>query len=213
MKFSQEIPCKCGGVFLFEKYGDGRWPVVSCTVCNKSASLMNHLSVDVTADCLLQRSKAELDNGDYTLSILISAIAVESFLTRMFLRQKGIAAHVFDRSTLDAQQNEWKEEYRRRVKGGFTVPADFISKEFTGISFDKFVAKDDVTIKIMAQFPEATNTSTKQYFQDELFKRRNEIAHWGYVNSAEPEAQRALMIAASIIEILKRMDKLKYGNL
>jgi hypothetical protein len=42
-----------------------------------------------------------------------------------------------------------------------------------------------------------------RYFQDELFNRRNRIAHWGYVNSTRQEAEHSHQIAVVIITILR----------
>lgn len=58
-----------------------------------------------------------------------------------------------------------------------------------GMSFDEFVAANPIASKIRAAFPNAANLSAKQYFQSELFNRRNRIAHWGYVNSDKAEAE------------------------
>ncbi len=79
MKFTHEFLCSCGRTFQVSAYGDDPWPDVVCTQCGSMVSLINPLNVSVTAERLLNRSKAELDGGDYTLSILLGTIAVESF--------------------------------------------------------------------------------------------------------------------------------------
>lgn len=64
-----------------------------------------------------------------------------------------------------------------------------------------------------------TNAESRQrglpsrYFQDELFNRRNRIAHWGYVNSTKQEAEHSHQIAVAIVTILREMDRLKHGIL
>ena len=116
MKFTCKKPCICGGTYLFSTYGDDPWPIVVCTECGVPANLMNNLSVSVTADRLLHRSKAELEDGDYTLSIVICTMAVETFLTRMFLRLKSMDAKIYNLPS-PAQEKEWERDFPR--SGGF----------------------------------------------------------------------------------------------
>jgi hypothetical protein len=173
---------------------------------------MDPLSVSVTTERLLYRSKAELERGDYSLSIVIGTMAVESFLTRLFFKVKGMDSYAtrFVWPT-EAQEKAWEVEYPR--KGGFTGPADFVSKATTGMTFDEFVAKNAFAGKIMAGFPDAANLSAKQYFQSALFHLRNRIAHWGYVNTSQAEGERCHSLAVAIVSILREMDRLKYSGL
>jgi hypothetical protein len=60
--------------------------------------------------------------------------------------------------------------------------------------------------------PNANKVMPSRYFQDELFNRRNRIAHWGYVNSTRQEAEHSHQIAVAIIAILREIDRLKYGK-
>jgi hypothetical protein len=158
----------------------------------------------------LYRSKAEREGGDYSLSIAIATMAVESFLTRLFLKLKGMDSYstTFNLPT-PAQEEAWEHEYPR--KGGFIGPADFVSKKMTGLTFDGFVAQNNIAAKIMAGSPDAANLSATKYFQNELFRRRNRIVHWGYVNSAKADAELCHTLAVAIVSILREMDNSKYG--
>jgi hypothetical protein len=210
LKFIQEMPCACGHTHSFSAYGDSRWTAAVCPNCGSAAGLIDPLSVSVTAERLLYRSKAELNGGDYSLSIVIATMAVESFLTQLFLKLKGMDSYAatFNLPT-PAQEEAWESEYPR--KGGFIAPADFVSKKMTGLTFDGFVAQNNIATKIMAGFTDAANLSATRYFQNELFRRRNRVAHWGYVNSTESEAQLCHTLAVAIVSILREMDKSKYG--
>ncbi|MFZ3212679.1 MAG: hypothetical protein WA188_14320 [Terriglobales bacterium] len=212
MKLPLKVPCVCGHTVSFSTYGDEALPRVTCPECGFSTDVIDPLSVSVTGERLLYRSKAELEDGDYSLSIMIGAIAVESFLTRLFLKLKGMDSYAttFTLPT-PVQEEAWEREYPR--SGGFTGPADFVSKAITGMAFDEFVSGNTVAVKIMAGLPDAPHPSAKQYFQDELFKRRNRIVHWGYVNSAKAEAQLCHTLAMAAVSILREMDKSKYGAL
>jgi hypothetical protein len=213
MKFSLEMPCACGqSTISFSTYGDDDWSAPMCSECGFPAHLTDPLSVSVTAERLLHRSKAELDSGDYSLSILIATMAVESFLTRLFFKLKGMDnyAKTFSLPTRE-QEQEWESEYPRT--GGFLRPAEFVSKAMVEAPFDEFVTKNKIAARIMAGFPDAANLSAKQYFQSELFCRRNRIAHWGYVNSTLQEAQLCHALAVAIVSLLREMDRAKYGSL
>lgn len=173
---------------------------------------MDPLSVHVTAERLLWRSKSELEGGDYSLSIVIGTVAVESFLTRLFFKLKGMDSYAatFTLPT-QAQEKAWEVDYPR--SGGFPRPADFVSKAMTGFTFDNFVAQNKTAARIMNSLPDAANISATEYFQNELFRRRNRIAHWGYVNSTKAEAQLCHTLAVAIVSILREMDKAKYAAL
>lgn len=58
MKFTYEKPCDWGGCYVFSAYGDAEFGPATCPNCSKSAHLINPLSVSVTAERLLYRSKA-----------------------------------------------------------------------------------------------------------------------------------------------------------
>lgn len=210
LKFIQEMPCACGHTHSFSAYGDNRWTAAVCPKCGSAAGLIDPLSVSVTAERLLYRSKAEFEGGDYSLSIVIATMAVESFLTRLFLKLKGMDSYATTSNLpTPAQEEAWEHEYPR--KGGFIAPADFVSTKMTGLTFDGFVAQNNIAKKIMAGFPDAADLSATKYLQNELFRRRNRIAHWGYVNSAKAEAQLCHTLAVAIVSILREMDKSKYG--
>jgi len=114
------------------------------------------------------------------------------------------------RGPLRHKKKAWEVEYPK--KGGFIGPADFVSKATTGAPFDDFVTKNAVANKIIAGFPGVASPSAKQYFQSELFHLRNRIAHWGYVNTSQSEAERCHALAIAIVSVLREMDKIKYGS-
>jgi hypothetical protein len=197
MKFAIEKECNCGGRYVFSTHGDAEFGAAICSKCGKSAHLMNPLSVSVTAERLLYRSKAELESGDYSLSIVIAVMAIESFLTRLFLKLKGMDSYAstFNLPTA-AQEADWEREYPR--SGGFSSPIGFVSQRLVGTTFDQFVARNAVASAIFSELPHPAHIAPTQYFQDELFHRRNRIAHWGYVNSNQAEAEVCHTIAVAV---------------
>jgi hypothetical protein len=93
MKFTIEQKCDCGGRFVFCAFGDAKFGPATCTACEKYGYLIDPLSVSVPAERLLYRSKSELEAGEYSLAIVIAVMAVESYLTRLFLKLKGMDSY------------------------------------------------------------------------------------------------------------------------
>ncbi len=197
---------------MFSAYGDADCGSAACEKCGQSSHLMNPLSVSVVAERLLHRSKAELESGDYGLSIVIAVMAIESFLTRLYLKLKGMDSYAstFTLPTT-AQENEWEQEYPR--SGGFTGPIGFVSQRLFGTTFDRFVAGNAAATAICSSLPNPANVAPTEYFRSELFKLRNRIAHWGYVNSDKAEAELCHHLAVAIVSILREMDRSKYAAL
>lgn len=213
MRFAYKRICECGGEIIFLATGEADFNPANCPSCAKPAILFNPLSVSVTAERLLYRSKAELEIGDFSLSVVIGTIAVESYLTRLFLKLKGMENYVATFQIPNkALEEEWEKEYPR--SGGFLKPSDFVSKKLTGKTFDQFVMSNNIAAAhAFLGVPNPNGALPSRHFQDELFKRRNRIAHWGYVNTTMVEAEHCHHIAVAIVTILREMDRLKYGNL
>lgn len=213
MKFTYSAACECGGQMTFSATGEEQFGPGECSICKKASHLIDPLSVSVTAERLLYRSKAELENGDYSLSIVIATIAVESYLTRMFLKLKGMENYATTFALPnESMEAEWEKEYPR--SGGFLTPSNFVSKRYTGRTFDEFVMSNNIAAAYaFLGLPNPNKVPPSRYFQDELFNRRNRIAHWGYVNSTRQEAEHSHRIAVAIVTILREMDRLKHGSL
>lgn len=90
--------------------------------------------------------------------------------------------------------------------GGFRSPADFVSQRLVGTTFDEFVATNKQASAIFSSLPGTSGVSPTQYFQDQLFKRRNRIAHWGYVNTSKSEAQLCHTVTVAVVSILREID-------
>jgi hypothetical protein len=206
LKFTYEVPCSCGGTYFYSVYGDAEFGPARCSKCGLSAPLIDCLSVSVTAERLLRRSKAELDGGDYSLSIVIGVMAVESYLTRLFLKLKGMEHYAAKFEFPDSMQEaEWEKEFPRG--GGFPGPADFVSRRLLRMTFDEFVGSSAEACAMFSRLPESSGANPIRYFQDQLFRRRNRIVHWGYVNSGATDGQRCYEATLTLISILREMDK------
>jgi len=198
MLFPHRTACNCGGNYLFSAYGDGEFSAAKCTKCGKTGFLTDPLSVSVTAERLLLRSAGELEHGDYSLSIVIAVMAVESYLTRLFLKVKGMDNYATTFKLPTAKQEaEWEKEYPR--SGGLPRPVGFVSQKLLATTFDKFVEENEAAKAIFSGLPSVSNASPTNYFQNELFKRRNRIVHWGYVNSSKADAELCRKTAVALV--------------
>jgi hypothetical protein len=214
VKIAIPITCSCGNVFLADGHAGKKFPLAVCPKCDAQIHIIEHLSISVVADLLLFRSKSEIDGGDYTLSIICSAIAVECALTRVFLKWKeteslGKSGH---RGT-ETEKKAWEKEYRKNRR--FIDSANFVSNALVGKKFDVFVAdftktnRDHPGILIKARLPQMEGQSQLAYFQTEIFDRRNRIMHWGEVGYQQSDAASCLSAAIGMINILKLMDRQK----
>lgn len=212
MKFFQPMNCDCGGIFPFQTYGAKDWPTVVCDKCGKAGGQIDPLSVSVIAERLLYRSLRELEVGEYTLSIVIGTMAVESFLTRLFFKIRGLDCYAANfRWPTEEDEQAWEKEYKK-TRGGFSGPADVVSAMIVAMPFDQFVETNAAAAAVVKSLPIPSGTSPKEYFQRELFQLRNRIAHWGFVDASLEQAQQCQKLAVSIVAILRAMDKVKYGR-
>ncbi len=142
MKFSIPFACSsCGCDFSAFGYGEEQFPPAKCPKCGATIHIIDRLSISIVADRLLYRSGTELNAGDPTISIICSAIAIESALTSVFIKWKKIDHELNGGTTTDVELDLWTQEYRDRTKqGGFPKPANFVAKFLTNKTFKDFVA-------------------------------------------------------------------------
>jgi hypothetical protein len=215
MKVAIPVTCSCGNEFLADGYAGKKFPVSICPSCKVPIHIIEHLSISVVADLLLYRSKAEMEGGDYTLSIICSAIAVECSLTQVFLKWRKIGSRKL--SPTEEEQNAWEDELRK--KGPIKKSVDFVSEFLSGMKFDDFVTdfltknKNHPGILIKNGFPQSASQTKLEYFQREIFDKRNRIMHWGKVDYQQKEATPCLSAAIGIVNILKLMDRLRYEKM
>ena len=215
MKFAVPVKCGCGCEFSVPSYAEESLQSAKCPGCQMIGILCQPLSISVVADKLLYRSKTEIDGEDYTLSIICSAIAVECALTQVFLKWKGIdSLKLTGHLATDSERNLWEKEYRKATeRGGFMKSANFVSEFLCGKKFDDFVANfENQSRKSTVAHTGPTIASSRpaaSYIQDELFRRRNRIMHWGDVGYQQPDARLCLNAASGFIGTLKTMDREK----
>lgn len=216
MKFTVNVTCSgCGAKFPAHGEATERFPAATCPTCGNQINVMDPLSISIVAERLLHRSQAEAEGGDPTISIICSAMAIESALTQVFIKWKSIERLGTDGDIGNEDQREsWEGEYRHGSKpGGFVASSSFIAKYLVGKSFDAFVK--DLLVKgtaaqISSGIAQDPDELKADYIQRELFARRNRIMHWGEVRHTKEDAVKAWNAALTAFAGLKRMDRHRY---
>jgi hypothetical protein len=159
------------------------------------------------------RGQREIDEGDFTVSIICSAIAVECALTQVFLRWKALDhLRSVGCQPTEAEQNAHEKQYKDNTRG-FEKSANFVSDFLVGSKYDEFVAdfieKSKTAELIKAGFPQFESQAKSGHINAKLFAKRNRIMHWGEVSYDKDDASDGLTAARAAISVLKAMDHRK----
>jgi hypothetical protein len=206
MKFHQKVLCPCGETFSFDASGTGDWSTSVCPKCRTASWMMDALSVSVPSERLLYRAKHELQQGDFSLCIIIGAIAAEGFMSALFFKMKNLDSGIFGKAT-EEQEEIWEEEYRGL--GKFKNKANAVAMAATGQSVNDFV-KADFEMKRIAL---PADLGPLDHFQTALMNRRNRVLHQGDLNYSEADAIEAEAAARAIAAICRRMDRVRFQHL
>lgn len=211
MRFSIAVPCpQCGNPITVKAVGAQKLPDAKCTRCGAVLYSADSSTVSMR---VLHRAQQEIDNGDFTLSIILSAMAVECEIATLFFKWKRVDFHMADTSrdvrVTEEQEQEWENEFRRWY--AVTQKLDNFSKLMTRIDFDAFVSGDATLTKRFAGIQAASNsTSPKKVFVEQLFGRRNRILHSGKVDFGKLDAADCFKQARNLLTIIAAMDRARY---
>ena len=87
MLFPLQVPCPaCRFVSTATTNATQKYPRHACPQCGVSIAIMDSLTFSLIADRLLIRADSEIDKSDYTLAIILSAMAVETAVTQVFMK-------------------------------------------------------------------------------------------------------------------------------
>jgi hypothetical protein len=205
MKFSFPVTCGCGETFSVHVSGTQLPEDAQCPKCHHQIWLVEPLG-NVVGMAILGRAATELQNGDWTLTIVLGAMAVECDMAYLFMKWKRIDV-MSTRTPTDADEETWEKQWRDKVR---TVAArlDKVSALLTGHTLDSFLSQNGALLRhVHTQYPASkSEPSPKKFFITELFHRRNRIVHFGEINFQQPEAEMGLALATSLSQILSAMD-------
>jgi len=160
---------------------------------------------DVTIGFLiLERSRYELlQEQDFSMAIVLSAMALDSELSRLFGKWKQIdeelAGGVFERDRCESELRDFRT-IDRKIQA--------VSNLLVGKGIDDFVSScSEVRQQIEKGFRSVRVGTLAKDFQEQLFWPRNKIVHWGDTKSSYDDAARCYSIAQLGLSVLRRMDE------
>ena len=144
-------------------------------------------------------------NSDFTLAVILAAMAFETELSRFHHKWRRLGA--WDQAH-DITNEELDDLLRKHVniKGRIEHIADLLNTK----GLEGFVQGEKELRDIINQgYPSLHNVSLAEGFQRFLFWPRNRVLHLGQVIQKKQEAVRALNLARLGIYIFDRMDEAK----
>jgi hypothetical protein len=204
MKTSSMVTCSCGQTIQVEATGTRLPKDDECPQCHAVLWFAEPLG-NFAGQLILSRAWSELKNRDWTLAIVLSAMAVECEMARLYLKWNEIDL-MQTRTASDAEQEEWEDRWRKFYAIG--VKLDKIAELLAGLPFDSFLVQNSGLLQpVQTQYPAFKNSpSPKKFFEDEFFKRRNKIVHRGEINFQQADAEMCFTIATTLWRILDTMD-------
>lgn len=156
---------------------------------------------------ILERSRTEYFERDYSMSIVLAAMAFECELSRLFGIWRKIDAEmaggVFNQ---DACERELRE------LGSIDRRIDAVSHLLVSKTMDEYVQPiEEFHEPIEQRFPSLHVGSLPRDFQEALFWPRNSVLHWGDTSRTEQDAARCFSIAQMGLSILTSMNRERVG--
>lgn len=207
MKVPIPITCPaCGEKFSLDVTGGNLPKYSACPKCGAQPYNMWPLG-NVVTKLLMERAKQELANGDITLSILLSAVAVEGEMAYLFFKWKGIGSgKVLADQTAD-DRKQWEDEWLNMRSIGKRLHE--LSQFLANKPFGEF-AQMHKSILQPALAGYDSGGSIMDFFKEKLFGRRNDIAHYGKIDFQEADGKQSLSLATALLNLLNAMDMKRY---
>lgn len=202
MKSSFPIRCSCGQELTLETTGTAPFPDKYCPNCGSVICAVDDRLVSTR---IFNKSWMELHSGDFTMAIVLSAMAVECELARVFVKWKAIDLGT-PGSAPQKDKDSWDKELRGWIKIGARL--DGVCKFLTGHDFDSFVAiQENLAKAVLERHPDSTGAnSLKKYFEERLFWKRNVIVHLGKIDFGQQDAHGCRLTAETLFQIVSEMD-------
>jgi hypothetical protein len=150
MKFSFPVQCSCGENFPVHVTGSQLPKSAKYPKCSASIWLIEPLG-NVVGMAMLSRANAELESQDWTLAILLAAMAVECELVYLFMKWNRI--DLMPVKATDADDEAWEEEWPRTI----AKRLEKVSQLLTSQSFDSFLSQNSALFKLGSQAPLTPN--------------------------------------------------------
>jgi len=174
----------------------------TCENCGSENS--GFFDPDVTIGVLLlERSGHEIrTERDYSMGIVMAAMALDTELSRLFGKWKEFDAHraglPFDREVCEKELRSFKTIDQK---------IEAVSHLLVRKGIDEFVSTHQKLAEVISSgFKSIRLGSLAKDFQEHLFWPRNKLLHWGDVKHSEEDAARCYSLADCGLRILHEMD-------
>lgn len=207
MKSAISVTCQCGTLITVQTTGTKAFKDTQCPSCKNPIWFVSPYGNEV-GQRIGNRAWNELQQEDFTLSIILSAMAVECELAYFYIKWRALDfARTNNTLFYDpAKKEEYAEEWRRfrNISRRF----DEVSQLLTGKDFDSFLLDNGALVKAVENeyLSSKNSTSWKEFFRQELFDRRNKIVHRGEIDFQEAEGKMCFALATALFHIIKAMD-------
>ncbi len=207
MKFPMVVTCPaCKKPLIVETEGSKPYPNPHCECGAAIYLLQSDMRVSRRAFC---RAEVELSEGDFSLAIVLSAMAVESELAFLFSKWKMLEAHLLPHEVKPTHTNAWEQEFRKMK--GVSGKLDATTQLMTTEAFDAFLARRaDLSSRLQKNHANMGNRTASKFFVEELFRKRNKILHSGHTEFGKAEAEACVKMATSLLQIIAEIDKERY---
>jgi len=204
MKFSFPVPCNCGETFAVYVIGTQFPEDAQCPKCNSTIWLVPPLG-NLVGMAILGRANAEVQGGDWTIAIVLCAMAVECDMAYLFMKWNRVELMAI-RDPNGTDEEAWETEWRKIL--GVAPRLDKVSSLLTGKPFDLFLSQESRLLQSLHMRCTASTAveSPKEFFIKELFHKRNKIVHFGEINFQKADAEMCLRLATTLTQILRAMD-------
>ena len=210
MLFPLHIPCRgCGATDPVDIRLDEESPQWKCPKCGELNGAIFDLDFTIGYRLLARSHYEHTARKDFSLAIVLSAMAFDCELARLFHKWKGIETL---RKGSNPDPKAIEKEYRdiRSVRAKIKSVGRLLYSE----GIDAFACSTpNVKTMIEGNFKSVRIGSLASDFQKTVFEPRNRILHLGETKFEEADSARVFSIAKLGILVLQEMDKRKRETL
>ncbi len=203
MKIPLLLPCECGLTQTIHIDADESSFDWTCDRCkeNHSCFFDNEFT---KSDKILRRAGAECKQEEFAISIILSALAFECELSRLFMKWKDIEA-LRRNEHFDAEAAGEELRNLRSIKKKIS----FISTYLDPTGIDDVVRQTPAIEKHLKAVPTLKVGELIDGLEKVIFYPRNEIMHLGRTNQTKTQAMQALNASQIGLWICQELDHRK----
>lgn len=203
MKFVLALPCQtCGRKDPVTVPLMAAWWEWTCANCGNENSILSSEKWTLGWRILEKAKTEHLISGDYSTSIVFSAMALEAELGRLYVKWRRIDTMHSGRMSLDEEFDEEYWKLGRTIAEKINRVAELLDPR----GLDEFARESELAERIEVGFSTLTIGSLASDIQRSVFWPRNRILHASYMDSTEEDAKRVHNVASIGLDLLKRMD-------